>query len=55
MERIKGILGYNIKIVERSGTPLKMMFSLSRIGEGGECGRSDCVTCTPLQEEKHLV
>ena len=39
MERIKGILGYNIKIVERSGTPLKLRFALSRIGEGGECGR----------------
>ena len=42
MERIKYILGYNIKIVERSGTPLKLMFALSRIGEGGECGREDC-------------
>ena len=46
MERLKYILGYNIKIVERAGTPLKLMFPLSRIGEGGECGRGDCTTCT---------
>ena len=46
VERVKGILGYRIKIVERSGTPLKLMFPLTKIGEGKECGRQDCVTCT---------
>ena len=46
LERIQGILGYKIKIVERSGNPLKLLFALSRIGEGGECGREDCVPCT---------
>ena len=30
IERIKGILGYKIKIVERAGTPLKLMFPLSK-------------------------
>ena len=33
-------------MVERSGTPLKMMFPLTKIGEGQECGRKDCRTCT---------
>ena len=46
VERLKGILGYRIKVVERSGTSLKMMFPLSRIGEGRECGKDDCTTCT---------
>ena len=46
MERLKVILGYNIKVVERAGTPLKLMFPLSKIGEGGECGRVDCISCT---------
>ena len=46
IERIKHILGYRIKIVERSGTPLKLMFPLSKVGEGGGCSRKDCVTCT---------
>ena len=35
MERLKPILGYSIKVVERAGTPLKLMFPLSKIGEGG--------------------
>ena len=34
VERLKNILGYNVKIVERSGTPLKLMFPLTKIGEG---------------------
>ena len=32
VERIKGILGYRVKIVERAGTPLKLMFPLSKVG-----------------------
>ena len=46
VERIKGILGYRVKIVERAGTPLKLMFPLSKVGQGGECGKRDCTTCT---------
>ena len=44
--RLENILGYKVKIVERSGTPLKLMFPLSKIGEGQQCGRLDCITCT---------
>ena len=46
VEKMKHILGYKIKIVERSGTPLKLMFPLSKVGEGKGCTREDCVTCT---------
>ena len=46
LERLKVILRYRIKVVERSGTPLKLMFPLSKVGEGGACGREDCTTCT---------
>ena len=46
LERIHHILGYRIKVVERAGTPLSRMFPLSKIGEGKECGRQDCITCT---------
>ena len=46
VERIKNILGYKIKIVERAGTSLKQIIPLTRIGEEKECGRSDCVPCT---------
>ena len=34
IERLEDILGYRIKVVERSGTPLKLMFPLSKIGQG---------------------
>ena len=40
VERLKNILGYNVKIVELSGTPLKLMFPLTKIEEGVECGRT---------------
>ena len=50
VERLKHILGYKIKIVERAGTSLKQMFPLTRIGENKECGRDDCIPCT--QESK---
>ena len=33
-------------MVERSGTPLKLMFPLSKVGQGQPCGRLDCITCT---------
>ena len=54
VEKIKGILGYKIKIVERAGTPLKLMFPLAKVGQGGECGQVDCVTCT-LQQKKRCI
>ena len=46
LSRLEDILGYKVKVVERSGTPLKQMFPLSKIGEGQSCGRTDCITCT---------
>ena len=46
LRRLEDILGYRVKVVERSGTPLKMMFPLTKIGEGQQCGRPDCITCT---------
>ena len=54
LERQKIILGFRIKVVERSGTPLRLMFPLSKVGEGGECGRSDCVTCTQESRGERL-
>ena len=46
IERVKHILGYRVKVVERSGTALKLLFPLSKVGEGGPCARTDCITCT---------
>ena len=34
VEKMKHILGYKIKIVERSGIPIKLIIPLSKVGEG---------------------
>ena len=44
--RVENILGYRVKVVEMTGIPLKLMFPLSKIREGQQCGRNDCITCT---------
>ena len=55
VERLKNILGYRIKVIERAGTPLRLMFPLTKIGEGQECGRKDCVTCTRDSREERVI
>ena len=45
VERIQHILGYRKKVVERSGTPLKLLFPLGGLGEDDRCGREDCIPC----------
>ena len=54
LERLEGMLGYKIKVVERAGTPLRLMFPLSKVGEGKECGREDCTTCTQESRSETL-
>ena len=53
MERIQKMLGYRVKIVERAGTPLKLLFPLGELGVADKCEREDCTTCVqPGEEEK---
>ena len=52
VERIQHILGYRIKVVERAGTPLKLHFPLSGLGEDDKCGRQDCLPCSQEGGEK---
>ena len=54
MERIQNILGYRVKVVERAGTPLKLMFPLTKVGESKECGRDDCISCTQESRGEEL-
>ena len=44
MERIAPILGFNAKIVERTGVSLKNLVQ-PRVEEGTICGREDCIPC----------
>ena len=46
VERIQHILKFRVKVVEKAGTPLRLMFPLSNIGGEDTCGRSECITCT---------
>ena len=43
--RIEPMMGFRLKVVERSGTQLKDMFSLTNVWGGTQCGREDCTTC----------
>ena len=49
--RLEGILGFRIKIIERTGTQVKDLFPLTNIWEGNTCGREDCVPCHQEGEE----
>ena len=46
MADMEGALGFRFKIVEKTGTPLKLLFSPTNLWEGVSCGRGTCVTCT---------
>ena len=42
---IEHILGFRVKVVERSGTAIARKFPLTQLWEGQPCGRLECVTC----------
>ena len=43
--RLAPIMGFSVKIIERTGSTLRSKFPQSSLWEGAPCGRSDCVTC----------
>ena len=50
IKRLEPILGFSIKIVERTGQSLQGCFPLASLWEGQKCGRWDCVTCEQKAE-----
>ena len=46
MTRLAPILGFRVKIVERTGSSLKSQFPQSSLWDGAPCGRENCKTCT---------
>ena len=46
MTRLTPILGFRVKIVERTGSTLKSHFPQSSLWDGAPCGREGCITCT---------
>ena len=51
LARMEGIMGYKMKVVERVGTQLKDLFSLTNVWGGTVCGRNNCTTCLQDCEE----
>ena len=51
LTRMEGIMGYKMKVVERVGTQLKDLFSLTNLWRGNTCDRKDCTTCQQGCEE----
>ena len=51
LSRIEKMMGFRIKVVERSGTQIKDLFSLTNVWGGIPCDRKECITCTQGIEE----
>ena len=45
MIRMNETIGFSVKVVERAGSTLKSKFLQSRLWEGMQCGRNECITC----------
>ena len=43
--RMEDLMGFKLKIIERTGTKLKDLFSPTNIWKGSQCGRKGCITC----------
>ena len=51
LSRIEGMMGFKMKVVERSGTQIKDLFSLTNVWGGIPCDRKECTTCQQGIEE----
>ena len=45
MKRIAPIIGFGVKVVEKTGRSIKSSFPLSSLWDGAACGREECITC----------
>lgn len=46
MKRLAPIIGFGVRVVERTGTSLKNNFPLTTLWDGLQCGRTnECITC----------
>ena len=50
---MEAILGFRVRVVEKTGTPLRLLFSPSKLWEGMHCGRgeTECITCNQGGED----
>ena len=52
LQRLESILGFRIKVVDRTGTTIKNTLPNTNPWAGDDCGREDCITCRQESEEK---
>ena len=52
LKRLEGILGFRVKVCERTGSKMKDLFSNTNPWSGSHCGRVECVTCNQDTEDK---
>ena len=45
LKNMDATMGFRSKVAERAGRSLGRHFPLSRLWEGAQCGRDDCVAC----------
>ena len=51
LQRLEPILGYKIRVVERTGASLKNTLEQTNIWNGLKCGRAPCITCNQGGED----
>ena len=51
MLEMEPILGFRLRVVERTGRNLLTSFPQTRTWSGSKCGREDCITCNQEGEE----
>ena len=51
MVKLEPILGYRLRVVERTGRNLLTSFPQTRTWSGMKCGRQECITCNQGGEE----
>ena len=51
LKRIEGILGFKVKVVERTGSTLKNLLPNTNPWGGAHCTRAECVTCNQGSED----
>ena len=52
LRNMEPTMGFRVKVAERTGRSLGSQFPLTKLWEGAQCGREECVTCLQECEEK---
>ena len=50
--RLEHVLGFRVKVVERTGTSIRKTLPNTNPWSGQHCSRKDCITCNQDAEEK---